>query len=254
MNEPEKPPVKAATVSSLISKEVVSAMLNFIVPLAAILISGAIALLVIVPSLSTIPVLKDELSAAASKRDELQLKVTNLKNLVDYKAVVDEDSTLVNRVLPSESFVPKLMDQIKQIVDESGMQLNQISYSYGDKASASPDAASTVNISVNTTGTYAQLTQLMELIEKAARIVSVSNFRYSGTGDLAKGIDVVLAVDAPYLFVQSNAVTDDPVSINIASQSFVNNLNVLKVLRYYDFSGVTETSASVKETSASVKR
>jgi len=85
---------------------------------------------------------------------------------------------------------------------------------------------------------FEQLVLFMELVEKAARYVSVSNFRYSVSEDREEGVSRIsssFSLDSPYLFVESSAVTDEPIGIDIKSPDFVNFMDMLKGLDYYDF-------------------
>ena len=43
------------------------------------------------------------------------------------------------------------------------------------------------------------------------------------------------SLDSPYLFVQSSAVTDDPIKIDVTSSEFIDFMDMLQGLDYYDF-------------------
>ncbi|MFH1648772.1 MAG: hypothetical protein ABIA11_03560, partial [Patescibacteria group bacterium] len=90
--------------------------------------------------------------------------------------------------------------------------------------------------------------------EDAARFVSAPSFRYSSSRS-AEGdnrLSANFSVESPYLFVQSNAVTDEPVNLDVSSQEFVDFVNMIKGLRYYEFlnidvEAVEETEEATEE-------
>jgi hypothetical protein len=77
----------------------------------------------------------------------------------------------------------------------------------------------------------------MEIVENAARYVSIADFRYSisDKNDEGGNLSSNFSVNSPYLFVQSAAVTDDPINLDITSPEFTSFMEMLKGLDYYDF-------------------
>ncbi len=72
-------------------------------------------------------------------------------------------------------------------------------------------------------------------VENAARLVIVENFRFSQsqTKDGQKlGINFVLI--SPYLYVESDAITDDPIDLDIGDGEFLELINKIKNLKHYD--------------------
>jgi len=215
-------------------------LLNFVVPIVAIAIAIALAIFVIYPSFKKLPLVKADLSSKAGMKQTLSTKLQRLNRLVDFKSVVDEDSGLVNKVLVSEEEVPRLLDQVNQIATNAGMSVTRLSYSYGSSGTSDKNktkAYSSVSISLGTDTNYEQIILLMQSVENAARFVSVPNFRYStgtsNTGD--KKLTASFSLDSPYLLVQSNAVTDEAIELDISSQKFIDFINMIKGLKYYEF-------------------
>lgn len=216
-------------------------LINFVVPLIA---SGLSLLLIIIvyPYFKNLPNIKEDLRQKEQLKRVLNDKIVVLDRLVDFKSVVDEDSNLVNRVLVNEAEVPRLLDEVNQIATNSGMDVTRLSYSYGGSGTSDIGedkqvSYSSVSVALGTESSFEQLVVFMKAIENAARFASVPNFRYSvattikGESKLAGSF----SIDSPFLLVQSTAVTDEPVNLDIASQSFVDFINMVKGLKYYEF-------------------
>ena len=212
-------------------------ILNFLIPLIAIVGSVLLGILYIMPSFKSLPIKKAELESKTTLRNTLDDKASDLKRLVDMKSTFDQNSEIVNKVLVAEPQVPRLLDQATQITEKAGMSLERLGYSYGSKGE-SATGLDTVTVSMGVNSSFEQLILFMELVEKSARYVSVPSFRYSisdkTTGD--KGaVSSTFSLDSPYLFVQSSAVADDPIKIDVTSSDFINFMDKLKGLDYYDF-------------------
>ncbi len=241
-------------------------VINFIVPIIAGLVCLALAAFVIYPTLKQMPVQKAEYKAKQDLNDQLTVKVQNLKKLLDFKKAVDEDATLVSAALVSEAMVPQLLTQIDQIAKENGLAVTKLSYSFSE--AATPEKATTteelnallaapykmVNISLGAKGNYAQLTNFFNSLEGAARLVNVDNFRYTtGSDPAAVYLDFAIALSSPYLYVQSNAVTDDSVNMDVSAPAFRSFMDKIKSLKFYSPTQVdiNEVLKKVSESSQS---
>ena len=216
-----------------------NAVVNFIVPIIAFGVAILLIVLYIYPSFKSLPEKKEELNNKISLKNTLSEKVSDLKVLSDFGDVLNENLEIVNKVLVPEADVPRLLDQATQISQRAGMELDRLSYSYGSKEKEEKETDfDVVNVSMGVNSSFEQLVLFMELVEKAARYVSVSNFRYSVSEDKEEGVSRIsssFSLDSPYLFVESSAVTDEPIGIDIKSSDFVNFMDMLKSLDYYDF-------------------
>jgi Tfp pilus assembly protein PilO len=237
-----KPEEKKKPSLSIDTSKIKGVLLNFVVPLIAFAISLALILIIVYPYFKNLPVIKEELNQKEQLRRVLNDKLTNLNRMVDFKSVVEEDSNLVNQVLVNEAEVPRLLDEVNQIATDSGMDVTRLSYSFGGTGSSNIGEAkqvtyNSVSVALGTDSSYDQLIVFMKAIENAARFASVPNFRYSSTttstGESKLGGS--FSIDSPYLLVQSTAVTDEPVSLDITSQTFVDFINKIKTLKYYEF-------------------
>lgn len=212
-------------------------IINYIVPIVCVGASVLIGVLVLMPSYKSIPNLSAEYDKNTMLESTLRNKLNNMNRLLEFKSIVDENSDLVNKVLVSEELVPGLLTQIDKIARESGLEVTRLNYGLGSSTADGKSKATykTVTINLGATGSFAQLKNFMNSVENAARIVLVDNFRYSATnndeGD-AVGVNFVLV--SPYLFVESSAVTDDPVDLDIADEEFQALINKIKGMKYYD--------------------
>lgn len=235
------------------TENIKSTVINFIVPIVCIVVSGALFLFVIYPSVKGDPELKRELATQTQLRDVLKDKQDKINRLVDFKSVLEENSALVNRIMPDEGRVPALLDQIDTISRESGLSLTRLSYSLGDTAgvdsTSGAPAYSSVIVSVAADGNFTQMLLFLRNLESAARILNVFNFRYSettGTSSPGSGIlGFTFSVSAPYMKVSSEAVTDEPLSLDLTKPEFTSFVNKIKALRYYEDTSFTTTRTTV---------
>jgi Tfp pilus assembly protein PilO len=242
------------TVNQSINK-VKSTVVNFIVPLIASAVCLALVFLVIYPSIKKIPELNTEINTARTLGDQLEAKISNLKKLVDFKGAVDENLTLVNDVLVSEPMVPELLAQVDQIAKEAGLDVSTLTYSTGSVSNSDKEKTSysTVTVSIGAKGSYDQVTSFFKILENSARIVNVDSFRYtkSDTEEGASTLDFASTLTAPYLKVESSAVTDDTVNLDITSKGFAEVMSQLKMLKVYKPSQEQVQQIQVVETKES---
>jgi Tfp pilus assembly protein PilO len=226
-------------------------LLNFIVPLISLGVTVVLGIVIIYPTAKALPQTKEELAAKQEKKLVLEKKVKDLHKLVDFKNVVDENSALVNRVLESESKVPYLLNQVDRIARNSGLSVVKLSYSYGSTSDEDTGVDyQTVDVSLGVSGSYAQTVSFLKSVENAARVIDVADIRFSvaTSGEEAGLLSSIFSLTSPYLFVESNAITDDPVGIDITSNEFVDFINLLKSLTYYDISANELVVPVIEET------
>lgn len=235
-----------------------SFLINFFVPLICLGISIVLGILVIYPSIISLPKLKTDLSKNIELENQLATKVIKLNKLVDFKKVVDEDSAIVSKILVSESMVPQLLTQIDQIATESGLEANKLSYSFNETSTpGSPSGGGTtfVSIALGASGSYSQIQAFLSTLENAARIINVSNFRYTLSESPEKTfLGANFSLNSPYLYVQSNATTDDAINMDITDKKFIDFINKIKLFKYYDITINSEVvNKASQESSSSAK-
>lgn len=211
-------------------------ILNYIVPIVSIASVALVFLLVIRPSIKSIPDLSSKLEAESGREKKLQEKLQNLSKMYDFRNVVEENADLLSKVLPEKSAVPELLAQIDIIAKESGLQVTKLSSSFGEgKMADDKTSYSTVLVNLGVEGNYNQLQTFLKNIENAARMVDVSALRFSSQGIEKEGsYSATFVILSPYMFVESSAVTEDPIQIDITSNDFVSAINGFKKLKFYD--------------------
>lgn len=225
---------------------------NFLVPIIAIGGVVGLFLLIILPSIGDLPILKQEYESANTLRNQLQSKLEALNEFEAVESAVNENSELVSKALASEADVPELLTQIDTIAKESGLSVVKLSYSFAEGPSTlqqQEEAAdySKVLVTLGVEGNYAQMVAFLDNLENSARVVTVDRYRYSrGNDEDSTTIGVTFSLSSPYLFVDSQAVTDEPILIDITDQSFIDFMSVLKDLRFYE--PVIDASLIIEET------
>lgn len=237
-----------------------SALVNFIVPLICIGATIIIGLLFLLPSVKNKPILLEELEQSQTLNSQLQKKKVVLQDLVDFRNIVEENAQLMDSTLVSEASVPELLAQVSIIAQEAGFEVTRLSYSYNDSGSSitsgtAPSVGvsgySEVTVSLGVRGAYDQLTAFLGSIENAARLVTVQNYRFSRDKD---GIlEVSFTLSSPYLFVQSSAVTDDSITLDMSSPEFVSMLSKIKALRVYKVTPEDISQLVVEETPSEIE-
>jgi Tfp pilus assembly protein PilO len=209
-------------------------ILNFIVPLIVLVACVAVGILFIYPAYQDIPVLKADIESRSATRDSLAKKKIKLEELVDFKSVVDENAELLSDLLESEAKVPELLNQIDLIARESGLEVTKLSYAFSSRGGGD-EGHSVVDVSLSTNGNYEQTIQFLSSTENAARLISVSDLRFSfATKEEQERYSVTFSLDSPYLEIDSQAVTDEPLSIDISSDEFLNFMEDVKGFNYYE--------------------
>lgn len=207
--------------------------LNFIVPIVSLGVSLLLIIIIIVPSITNKSSITLELSQKQTLQNTLTQKLTNLDRLVDFKAIVDEDSVLINKVLVSEEMVPELLSEVDHLAKSAGFEVTRLSYSLS-QAKSGTEGYPAIDVSLGVKGTYDQFVNFLKLTENAARLVDLSNFRYSVGSKEEDLLNFNIVLVSPYLYVNSEAVTDDMIDLDITSGTFLQFMNKLKSLRYYD--------------------
>jgi Tfp pilus assembly protein PilO len=221
---------------ALILGKLKNIVINFLIPLVALTVTLLLGVFYIRPSISELPEKRQELETKITTRDILTKKVSSLNKLRDYQSVLDENLEIVNKVLVPEPEAPRLLDQASQMADKAGLSLDKLSYSYSSKGK-SGGSFDMINVSMGVKSSLEQFILFMEIVENASRYVSVPTFRYSISDRSSEegNLSSTFTIDSPYLFVQSTAVTDDPINLDITSSEFISFIDMLKSLDYYDF-------------------
>ncbi|MBT6401322.1 type 4a pilus biogenesis protein PilO [candidate division WWE3 bacterium] len=218
-------------------------LLNFIVPIVALGLTAALFFVIIYPTMKKLPILREELQAKSTLENQLRTKLANLNKLLDFETVVEENASVLERVLVSNATVPELLTQVDIIAKNSGLSVNKLSYSFGEATEADALLSySVVNISLGAVGNYSQVETFLTNLENSARLVDVSTYRFAAENseDTVGLFNVTFILSSPYLTVESTAVTDDPVNVDISDPEFIELLDKVKKFRFFDISVDTQ--------------
>ncbi len=230
--------LKGYNVEKVNFSSIIGFFVNFLVPLACLLITAGLAFIVLLPSYREIPSLENTLQIEENLAVQLETKASTLLNMVDIRDTMEDYTVAVDLALTSEPKIPELLSQVDRMAGESGMEVTSLSYSRGSR-SASDDGYNDVGIALTTSGTFPRLLDFMARIERASRLVLVDDIRYSSKRE-DEGIvmSINYRLHSPYLSVTSDAVTDEPILLDIFSQEFLDDMETLQKLTYYDISQV----------------
>ncbi len=218
---------------------------NFLIPITALIISALLFIFVILPSINEIPLLRADLNEKQALVDQLDAKLLKLRNLTDFKGSVDENNELLSTVLVEEPLVPQLLTQIDRIAGESGVTITKINYATSENTGpADPNAEvvkppyNVVTINVGSDSTYDQIVTFLSNLENAGRVVDINSIRFNTLEDEERSgiFSSSFVISSPYVKVETSAVTDDPISFDLANAQFQNLMSKLKALKIYDIS------------------
>jgi Tfp pilus assembly protein PilO len=237
-----------------------NAVINFIVPLICLGISAALGLLVIYPSFNSIAPLKDEIDTQQNLKTNLETKVTRLKDLQSYRSVVKENAELVNKVFVSEASAPLFLDQVNQLALNASFDVTRLATSSAESdttttpqpnaktASAPTNEIKSLTAALGAKASYEDLIRFLKDQEAASRILDIKDFRYNFRSESeGEGGTVEISVSGPYMLVESTAVTDEAIDLDVKSRTFTDLIALLKKLKHYDFSGTFTPPAKVVE-------
>lgn len=239
-------------------------LLNFIIPLICLVLSGGLIIAVFLPSYRELPSLEADLDQKRVLSSQLETKIAALTELVDFASVVKENSNIIDEALVSEPKIPELLFQVDQMSRESGMSVDQLSYSGSEVASVPyesvpPETVSDatsgevsevpevavagrgdIAVALGTTGSFWDLVAFLKSAENASRIIIIEDFRYTqaavddGSAETRNEVSATFRLLSPYLSVNSMATTDEPIELSISSAEFQAGMQRIKDLKHYD--------------------
>ncbi|MBI2414480.1 type 4a pilus biogenesis protein PilO [candidate division WWE3 bacterium] len=221
------------------SNEIKETLTNFVVPIVCLLVSGLLVFFVIIKSTQNWPLLQEEFSKAQTLEALLNTKKGVLNKLIDFQAVVEENGRLFSQALSSDPLVPELLTQVDIIAKDSGLEVSRLSYSVtdvgGSGVNSKPVTYKAVIVNLGTLGNYDQINTFLSNLENSSRLIEVVTYRFSGENlQETNKYAATFILRVPYLKVESMAQTDAPVTLDISSPDFINALNKVKALKFYD--------------------
>lgn len=227
--------------------------LNFLVPIICLGVIGILLFLVILPISSNSSELKAELDQKTKKNTTLQSKKDTLDKLIDFEAVVAENTNLFRKALPEEAMVPELLTQVDAIAKESGLEVVKLSNSISKSTSSSNTKEETIApfqvviVSLGVSGTYEQMRIFNSNLENSSRLIEVTDFRFSSASDDDNTYSATFVLNSPYLSITTEAVTDESISVDVSDDSFLYIVNEVKDLKHYDIVASQEIIDDLEE-------
>lgn len=213
---------------------------NLVIPLIALVIMGVLFFAFIRPSFSDKPLLEQELTQKTELAEKLRVKSSKLENLLDFKTSVEENNVLLENVLVSDPEVPQLLTQIDQIANEAGLEISKVSYSIRDLGGTNEEQLpyDIVAVNLGTKGSYAQTVAFLKSIENSGRVVFVSDLKFNlvENEEIGSYISTSYVLISPYVQVDTEAATDDPIEFELTNAKFQAVMDEVKQLRIYDIS------------------
>jgi Tfp pilus assembly protein PilO len=144
--------------------------------LLALAISGALIILVAIPSYRNINDTKEEIENNESKLRKVKAQAEYLTGLESLKEKLEENINMAKQSLPEKEYIPEMFNTIIQITEASEVDLKSLNYG-GVKESTSGSKSITASISIE--GTQEQVLNLFRNFENSRRIYALENINIS---------------------------------------------------------------------------
>ena len=203
-------------------------------------------LVLLFPSLSSIPTLRTKLSAKNEELKQLKAKSSRLNSLISNQSTLKANLKLVDMAVPSKDNVPNLMTQIQRIASDSGVTLKALQFgtsSLNTSAGESNRVLADKNIKrvllqAIAEGAFSNLQSFLRNLEEASRLISVDNVTFENK---KSGSSVASTLGLTSYYVD-NVPTDPSFSLDLGSEDLKTTLVKLKSMKIYEtettFSGV----------------
>ncbi len=198
----------------------------------------------------SIPSQRQKIGVAEGGLLVLRQKNEKLSEILSEIKTIESNLEVVRGALPTADDVPALIMQLEQISKTSGVTVQHLGFG-GDKAVVAPRASEAsreaeeveeasevekVSVTVVVTGSYASLQTFLRNLERASRVVNVTNFRFSPAqqkeGEEA-ALSITLGVEAFYLAEVQDVSPETPLTLDTTSKDYVDLIRKVKALRVY---------------------
>jgi len=221
-----------------------------------IFLGGAVALALGVFQVLSIPSLRQEIAIAEEDLAVLRQKNERLSEILSQTRTVESNLEVLQTALPVNDEVPALIMQLEKIAKQSGMSVQHLGFGQSGgstKPSSDSDVTSeesrggveTISLTVVIDGSYPSLQTFFRNLERASRVINVTNFRFSsaqkkgGEEGGGSGLSVTLGAEAFYLAEIKEVTINTPLTLDTTSKDYTELVRKVKALRVYK-SGVLE--------------
>lgn len=161
---------------NLASNPILAKYQDFILPLASILFTFLILILITIPQLSTLLETYKTLTEVNTKQDEEKGKLARLETI--NQKVYKDNLNIALIALPAEKDIPGIIDQILIMLSGSGMHLSGINFSN------TPDNSSNIpnlQVRLDITGDDEQLRSFLSKAKSSPRVIKINSIQYGKT-------------------------------------------------------------------------
>ncbi len=165
--------------------------ISVIVLVSSIVVGGGIGGFLVKPTISDISGLKDDIASAKV----MEMTINAKKSIIDsqQKILQNAKTDKIKEIFPNSPGVPDLLVQVQNIAYQSGVSLQNISFTIIDNSSTKSlltaktstlrgevtNDLPTVEISASVIGVYSSIKSFLNLIENNVRIMDVTNVNLS---------------------------------------------------------------------------
>ena len=152
------------------------------------------------PTLSTIANLQKQLEDNRFINNQLDTKITSLSSLQQNFNLLSPDLPTLLAAIPEDPQVPHLIGQLQSLAAEADVTILQIKSGEVEIANATPKTTTTLpfQITMDVTGTYAQILSFYSALVSFERIVSLDTLTITRTRDGTDVLRLSLRANAYY--------------------------------------------------------
>lgn len=186
---------------------------------------------------------KDNDLAISSKQQELDVlvkKIAELENSRRLLGSIQENSSLLDQVVPTDDDIPVVMTMIQILANESAVKINSFNYSgltYSPVVSAPTTTSAETGqndaftMNINVTGRFDSVLKFLQSLENSRRLIDVSSFGYTLNTNQAQDSNFVDAITLQVLLTSYYKSFDNPpTDLNI--EKYLPVIEKLKSLEY----------------------
>lgn len=211
-----------------------------------IFLGAAVALALGVFQVLSIPSLRQEIAIAEEDLAVLRQKNEHLSEILSQTRTVESNLEVLQTALPVNDEVPALIMQLEKIAKQSGMSVQHLGFGQsGGSTEESRSGVETISLTAVIDGSYPSLQTFFRNLERASRVIHVTNFRFSsaqkkgGEEGGGGGLSVTLGAEAFYLDEIKEVTINTPLTLDTTSKDYTELVRKVKALRVYR-SEVTE--------------
>lgn len=207
-------------------------LIPYLVPVFSLGLSILLLTFIVIPRFRGISELRSEVASARGQLGVLKAKSDKLAKLNSSMEILKNNDKLFTQVMPDREEVPTLMNQVQRISDESGVDIRGLVFARR-QAAGLPETmkARLVSLQASVTGSFSAIQTFLENMEKASRILEVSNLSFNRS---ANEVNANMSISAYFFESLKEPSIEEPVKLDLNSQEFGEIVGKGKNLKYYE--------------------